>query len=121
MTATLQLQPAPDPHHLTAPDPHHLTIDRRGGSDAVTLLIEGEIDLASAPALERELREAESSMPRRIVLDLAELEFIDNAGISLLFRAQERAAAAGHALALTEVPAQAQRLFSIIGFKTQVV
>lgn len=113
MTSTTTLQPAPDPRHLT--------IDSRGGSDAVTLLIQGEIDLASAPALERELREAESSMPRRIVLDLTGLEFIDSAGIFLLFRAQKRASAAGHSFALTEVPAQAKRLFGLTGFKTQFV
>lgn len=110
---TTALQPAPDPRHLT--------IDSRINSDGVTLLIEGEIDLASAPALERELREAESSMPRRIVLDLTALEFIDSTGIWLLFRAQERATAAGHTLALTRVPAQAQRLFSLTGVKTRVI
>ena len=111
MTSTLQ----------TAPDPRHLMIDSRSNSDDVTLLIGGEIDLASAPALERELREAERSMPRRIVLDLTALEFMDSTGILLLFRAQERAAAAGHPLALTRVPAQVQRLFSLTGLKTRLV
>jgi nucleotide-binding universal stress UspA family protein len=36
----------------------------------VTLTLCGEIDIATAPALERELPDAESSRPRRVVLDL---------------------------------------------------
>lgn len=104
-----------------AAKPTHLTIDNRGEPEGVTLIVGGEIDLASAPTLERALREAEDSRPRRIVLDLAALEFIDSTGIWVLFRAQQRATAAGHALAVTRVPANAQRLFSLTGFKIPVV
>ena len=63
----------------SGPDPAELTIDSRTDAAGVTLAIGGEIDLASAPALEGVLQEAEGSQPRRIVLDLEDLEFIDSA------------------------------------------
>jgi anti-sigma B factor antagonist len=82
----------------------------------VTLTVRGEIDLASAPALERELRDAERPA-RRVVLDLAGLEFIDSTGIHVLVDAQRRAEINGHQLVLKHVPAQAERLFSLTGIK----
>src|SRR5579884_653691 len=99
------------------PQTCQLEIDRQTGADGLTLTVRGEIDLGSAPALERELRHAESRA-RRIVLDLAGLEFIDSAGIHALIGAQERAAIHGHELVLTHVPAHARRLFTLIGISS---
>ena len=102
------------------PYPAELTIDSRMDAAGVTLAIGGEIDLASAPALERELQEAEGSRPRRIVLDLEDLDFIDSAGVHRLFQAFDRATAMGHRLILTRVPAHAERLFSLTGINTRL-
>lgn len=101
--------------------PDHLTIASRIEADEVTLSICGEIDLVSAPALERVLRDAESSRPGRIVLDLGALEFIDSSGIHLLIHARERADAYGHQLVLTHVPAQAHRVFDLVGVKARLI
>ncbi len=86
----------------------------------MTLVLEGEIDLNSAPALERELQHAERLTPRRVVLDLDALAFLDSTAIHLLFDAQRRAEADGHELVLTRVPAHAQRLFSLTGLSPQL-
>ena len=98
-------------------EPGQLTIVRETDGDSVTLLIRGEIDLASAPDLERELRDAERSMPRRVVLDLAALEFLDSTAIHLLIDAQHRAATNGHELILTHLPAHADRLLVLTGVR----
>ena len=103
------------PQSQLALTPGQLTIASRVEADEVTLTLGGEIDIASAPALERELGEAESSRPSRIVLDLAALDFIDSTGIHLLIHAQRRADAEGRRLVLTHVPAHAQRLFRLTG------
>lgn len=108
-------QPAP------AVTPGQLTIASRIGADEVTLTVGGEIDLASAPALERELREVESSRPSRIRVELAALEFIDSTGIHLLIDAQQRADANGHQLVLTHAPAHAQRLFRLTGISASLI
>lgn len=96
------------------PYPRELEIVRLNQADRLTLAIHGEIDLASAPALERELREAETSA-RRIVVDLAGLEFVDSTGIHMLMNAQARAQSNGHELVFTHLPAQVQRLFNLTG------
>lgn len=95
--------------------PYELTIVRRTGAWGETLVLAGEIDFASAPALERALRDVERAMPRRVVLDLAALDFLDSTALHLLIEAQRRAENDGHELILTHVPAHAQRLFALTG------
>ncbi|MBV9312102.1 MAG: STAS domain-containing protein [Solirubrobacterales bacterium] len=97
-----------------------LTLDRRHDGDSVTLILRGEVDLSSAPVLDRDLHHAESLQPRRISLDLADLDFIDCTGIHLLIGAQQRADVNGHQLVLTHVPGHAQRLFSLTGLNAQL-
>lgn len=103
-----------------AVSPRALTIVRQVGNDTVTLVLSGEIDLESASTLENELRDAESSLPRRIVLDLAGLDFLDSTGIHLLFDAQQRADTSGHRLVLRHVPAHAHRLFALTGLSSRL-
>ncbi len=100
--------------------PSQLRIARRDDADSVTLVLRGEVDLASAPTLERALWDVERSSPARIVLDLAVLEFLDSTAIHLLIHAQERARANRHQLVLTHVPGHAQRLFELTGITTQL-
>lgn len=90
-----------------------LIIESRTDGDSVTLILRGEIDIGSGGILERELLAAEASRPRRIVLDLAALDFIDSTGIHLLIRAHLRADTMGHELVLVHVPYQARRLFDL--------
>jgi anti-sigma B factor antagonist len=97
-----------------------LTIAYRAEADQTTLTVDGEIDLSSAPALERELHRAETGVSGRIVLDLAALEFIDSTGIHLLIDAQQRADDGGQELVLTHVPPHAQRLFRLTGLDARL-
>src|ERR1700761_9637949 len=60
------------------PSQAHLTVDSRTDGGVVTLVVRGEIDLASAPVLEHALRDAEASAGARIVVDLGGLDFIDS-------------------------------------------
>lgn len=56
---------------------------------AAALVLEGELDLATAPELVRRLREAEVSAPR-VVIDMRRLEFMDSTGLSALVASRER-------------------------------
>lgn len=109
------------PHAHAAFNPDQLTIERRNDRGSVTLSVHGEIDLASASLLEHNLEIAERSRPRRIVLDLAALDFIDSTGIHLLIKAQRRAASSGHGLILINVPPHAQRLFRVTGIEAELL
>ena len=61
-----------------------LTIHTRQEQDRVVLALSGELDLASTPLLERELKNARAL---RVVVDLSGLEFTDSAGFHTLVRA----------------------------------
>jgi anti-anti-sigma factor len=88
-------------------------IEKRREQDAVVLTLSGELDLASAPMLERELLDAEATGPSRLVIDLAGLAFMDSTGLQALLRARERANSNGHELALRRAPHQVQRVFEL--------
>ena len=56
----------------------------------LTIGLDGELDLATAPALERLLREVERDRWPTVVLDLRQLSFIDSSGIRALLTANDR-------------------------------
>lgn len=51
---------------------------------ARVLALRGELDLDSAPRLEAAFAEIASEPPQRLLIDLAECEFIDSAGLAAL-------------------------------------
>ncbi|MGV1050223.1 MAG: STAS domain-containing protein [Solirubrobacterales bacterium] len=52
--------------------------------DTAMIQLSGELDLANAGAVERELQTALANDSGRVVLDLGDLDFIDSTGIALL-------------------------------------
>src|SRR5262249_33565678 len=52
--------------------------------------LEGELDLAARPQLDRELERVENRNPRRVVADLSAATFVDAATLGLLTAAQAR-------------------------------
>ena len=63
--------------------------EQHGG--AAVVVPTGELDLATAPALEDALGRAFESGSGRVVLDLRELEFIDSSGLRTLLTAHRQA------------------------------
>ena len=59
------------------------------------LKISGELDLATRETLRDELKLAEASDAKRIVLDLNDLTLIDSSGIAILVEAHQRSATNG--------------------------
>jgi anti-sigma B factor antagonist len=103
----------PEAKSPQAPVPGQLVIEKTQEADAIVLALSGELDLASAPVLERELREAEASGLSRLVIDLGGLAFMDSTGLQALLRARERANTEGHQLLLRRAPHQVQRVFEL--------
>jgi anti-anti-sigma factor len=87
----------------------------RSDESGVVLVLQGELDLASAPQVEQELRKIEATTSDRILIDLRGPRFIDSTGISLMIQAQDSAHANGHRLALRRGPNQVQQLFRLTG------
>ncbi len=95
------------------PLPGPLRIESRRDGDTTVITLGGELDLASAPELERELRDAEGTGPARVVIDLRELGFMDSTGLQALLRARERASSNTYELMLRRGPHQVQRVFEL--------
>jgi anti-anti-sigma factor len=102
-----------DPGAADAPLPGQLVVESRTDADVVVLVLRGELDLTSAPAFEKELLAAEASNPRRLVIDLSGLEFMDSTGLRALLLARERAQSNRHQLALRRGPRQVQRVLEL--------
>lgn len=62
----------------------------RNGIEIIS--VRGEIDWATAPILREALAGAMAADPPRIILSLAEVTFLDSAGLSVLIRAHRHAA-----------------------------
>jgi stage II sporulation protein AA (anti-sigma F factor antagonist) len=85
--------------------------ERDGDSHVIALA--GEFDLDSVARVDRELRHAEATDARQIVLDLSALEFMDSSGIRLILQALARSREDGGRLMLSCVPGPVQRLFDL--------
>lgn len=86
--------------------------DQRQG-DRHIIALSGEFDLDGVARVDEELRRAEATDARQIVLDLTGLGFMDSSGIRLILEAQARSRAAGNRLVLTCGPGPVQRLFDM--------
>jgi anti-sigma B factor antagonist len=82
---------------------------------ASVIVLSGELDLASAPALEDELERAVANSPDIVIVDLRALEFIDSTGLGLLIKAHRQAEAAGRRFAIVRGQRQVQRLLGVTG------
>jgi anti-sigma B factor antagonist len=75
--------------HLEAAD-GVFEIDTVRAGPALWLRLSGELDLASVERLEEAISVAEEGTARVIVIDLADLEFMDSAGLTVLLQAHSR-------------------------------
>ena len=82
-------------------------------SDGVHVELSGELDLATAPKLEDELKRVERDSPGVIVLDLRPLAFMDSSGLRALLSADARAREAGRRLVLVRGDERVQRVLRI--------
>jgi anti-sigma B factor antagonist len=93
-----------------------------GGIRAFT--VRGELDMNTAPELERSLDEALAEPGISILLDLSGCEFIDSTGIALIVRTWQRLdggnSPSGGRLALCCPGTQVERLLKITGVEGSI-
>ena len=75
----------------------------------------GQLELASAWRLEQELRRAEATDAREILVDLRGLEFIDSAGMEVVIHAGARTRLHGKELMILSPPDHVHRCFELSG------
>jgi anti-anti-sigma factor len=77
--------------------------------------VRGELDLATSPELEDQLRRIWDTGSEQLVIDLRELEFMDSTGLSIIVKAHQRLSDEGRRLSLVRGSQQVQRLLDLTG------
>jgi anti-sigma B factor antagonist len=85
-----------------------------GSGDERVIRVRGELDIESAPDLERVLLRSRPAR-QRVVLDLSGLEFMDSTGLRVLLRARAAAEEGRWEIYLRDVPPTIRRLFDLTG------
>ena len=82
---------------------------------AVTIKVGGELDIATAPALESALGDVFSQGDGPVELDLAEVPFIDSTGLRCLLGARRRSQESGRPLRLRGLQPRVARVLEMTG------
>ena len=85
------------------------------------LEISGELDHHGARDAIAELERAiDAALPKKLMLDLGDVTFMDSSGIALILRAQQRMQLLDGSLVVCNVPQQARRVLDAAGISRMV-
>ena len=84
--------------------------------DILVLEVKGRVDSTTAPVLGERLTALLTGGGRRLVIDLAQLEYISSAGFRILLLAAKRADEGGSRFVLCGVAGKVRQLFDLGGF-----
>jgi anti-sigma B factor antagonist len=85
-----------------------------GGQSTALLKIAGDVDVASSPQLELQLAALLKAGNVHVVIDMAEVNFIDASGIGTLVAAADQARAAGGGLVLSRPTSRVKRVIDVL-------
>lgn len=91
----------------------HVEVRRR--RRRVILVVSGELDIASAQLVRRELDQLRHSGCQEVAVDLSEVSFMDAAGVRLLLGARAQAARDGFSVIVAAASRQVCRIFRLTG------
>ena len=95
-------------------------IDEPVGTDLIEVLLEGDVDIASADEIEARIRSVEAGDPSIILIDLRQVTFLDSSGLRLILGAAVRGDEAGRRLVLVRGPEQVQRVFELTNLESRL-
>ena len=105
----------PPSFRLSMPDNFGVDVSDDGGDVIVT--VRGEIDVLTAPFLWEQIEPALGNVTGKLILDFAELGFIDSMGLGVIVRAQSRLRGEGpeRQIVIRNANAHARKVFEITG------
>ena len=92
--------------------PFRVDVQQRGS--VATIVVEGELDIATAPRFEQALAGLEPGY-ETLVVDLSNCAFFASSGITILLGENDRAEREGFALLIVKAPPHVQRMFDLAG------
>ena len=85
------------------------------GSDRYVITVSGEVDLASSPELDTAIIAAIESGSSSVVIDLADVSFMDSSGLGVIVRGLKRCREADKDLDLVITNERVLKVFGITG------
>ena len=92
--------------------PIEVRVSAGGDPTVTTIAVNGDLDLSTAPELERSLVGVQSD-GRPVLLDLRGVAFMDSSGLRVILAADARARSNGSRLMLVPGPPGVQRVFQL--------
>lgn len=98
---------------------HEFNIETSESETSVRILVAGELDLATAPLLDGEVRQVEATAAS-LVIDLSGVTFMDSSGLRLLVDAHQRSQENGNRLQIIEGSEPVRRVLRLSGLDQQL-
>jgi anti-anti-sigma factor len=95
-----------------------MEINERRVADILTLSVSGKLDTTSAKAFEETILGRIESGERRIIIDLAQLDYVSSTGLRVLLLANKRLNSANGRIALCSLRGSVREVFDIAGFSS---
>ena len=96
---------------MSGPQELQINVDRRDGASVLTPI--GEIDLGRSPTLRKELGAVIAEKPPVLVVNLAEVPYMDSSGVATLVEALQQCRAANLSLLLCAMQDRVRSIFEI--------
>jgi anti-sigma B factor antagonist len=90
-----------------------LAVERTSREGVELLLVEGELDIATAPRLISVMNRAVQEALRSLVVDLSQVDFMDSTGLALLINAHRRLTRRRKGFAVVCPPGPLRRVFEV--------
>jgi anti-sigma B factor antagonist len=90
-----------------------LAVERTRSDGYEVLVVDGELDIATAPRMIAALNEALADLASPLVVDLTSVVFMDSTGLALLMNARRRVVRRGHGFAIVCPRGSLARVFEI--------
>lgn len=81
--------------------------------DATVLTPRGDIDMACSPHFREALRQAQESKPKRLIVDMGAVGYMDSSGLATLVEAMKLTRTAGTRLVLCAMSDRVKAIFEI--------
>lgn len=94
-----------------------ITVTKRpmqGGVEPSVVRFSGSLDFSSAPSAEKVLTPLVATSPKVVVLDLAELRYLDSTGVSMLLQTRKAVEGKGGSVFITNMQAPVRKVFDIV-------
>jgi anti-sigma B factor antagonist len=89
------------------------SIERHDEAARLRLVVQGELDMETAPRLQEEIERAHAAAPAVLALDLREVTFFDSTGLQIVLDAEVRCREAGRALVVLAGHGEPRRVLEL--------